>query len=138
MGIDAELYIWGPDISDEDLPEWDRKLKENGVTTWRGDYPVIKRESPNWNPAPELDLFEIDLDCSRSFGEHFGKGHWPTLKEKIRTVQRLFPDHFVLFTDDQVTFGEESKDPVDEARLERLDKAWAISPYNKSKEPAGE
>ena len=128
MGVDAELYLWGEEISTEDLQGRERKaLAQIGLSKYEKR---LITPCTWWDD--DLSLYQVSLDGARYFsvGNDRGFTGWPTIMRRIRIIQPLFPEHFLIYTNDHVTFERLTDGSVlTEEKIQEIDTDWWARRY---------
>lgn len=125
MGVDAELYVWGPFVSDADLQAKQTVFETKFGKPFEGIGNSIGR-CAWWEDQHGMDLLEVDLDGARFFDVGWGRfTGWPKAMERIRVVQELFPEHFLIYTNDSYYMDSvEGHEALTEERILEIDTEW--------------
>lgn len=126
MGVDAELYIWGPFVSDADLQVKEARLvAEVGHPLGKEKYHNLER-CEWWEDQHGMHLLEMSLNGARFFDVGWDRfTGWGSAMRRIRLAQELFPEHFLVYTNDS-TYMEriDGHEALTEERILEIDADW--------------
>lgn len=117
MGVDAEIYVFGP-VSDDEMRDAEAFCADrlSGSVVYRGkgdDGPdLVRRTTLEGQPIVALDTW------SRLYEVGYERGPWPEIYGAIMTMQAAFPGRSVYY-------GGDSTDSHPVATPERLASLWA-------------
>lgn len=75
--------------------------------------------------------------CLRYFDEDYPRGHWPTLRQKIMTLQDRFPEYQIYYLPDTLEIDPGPEHLFTEERLHHLDSVWLRHQGAVSMQPLG-